>query len=195
MQRVLGLILLLGLGIGAARAEEPGCARIRSTDMGWTDIALTTNTAAILLAAIRPRGRIVAAAMVAVPVPVPVQQDWLTATSVTITGTSVGTRLEMAALMRLHAAEPSAPRSRRSGWSVVLSPAGRSSSLNERSGNERNEDVQGKAGQGRYPCRLRGPSGLRHAGRGRDRCLMRPPNGAMGPGLRRGERILLKSQI
>lgn len=49
MRRVFGLILLLGLGIGAARAEEPACAKIRSTDMGWTDIALTTNTAAILL--------------------------------------------------------------------------------------------------------------------------------------------------
>src|ERR1700722_7420759 len=49
MRRIFGLILLLGLGVGVARAEEPGCAKIRSTDMGWTDIALTTNTAAILL--------------------------------------------------------------------------------------------------------------------------------------------------
>jgi glycine betaine/proline transport system substrate-binding protein len=49
MWRVFGLVLLLGLGLGSARADEPGCATIRSTDMGWTDIALTTNTAAILL--------------------------------------------------------------------------------------------------------------------------------------------------
>ena len=68
------------------------------------NFAPTPKTWATMLAAIRPRGRIVAAAMVSEPVPV--QQDWLTATGVTITGTSVGTRLEMAALMRLHAAEP-----------------------------------------------------------------------------------------
>ena len=52
MRRIFGLILLAGLGIGAARADEPDCAKIRSTDMGWTDIALTTNTASILLKAL-----------------------------------------------------------------------------------------------------------------------------------------------
>src|SRR5271170_5874153 len=52
MRKLFGLILVLGLGIGAARAEAPSCARIRSTDMGWTDIALTTNSAAILLDAL-----------------------------------------------------------------------------------------------------------------------------------------------
>jgi glycine betaine/proline transport system substrate-binding protein len=50
MRSVLGGILALALGIGAARADEAGCARIRSTDMGWTDIGLTTSTASILLA-------------------------------------------------------------------------------------------------------------------------------------------------
>ena len=48
MKPLLALFLLALAGI--ARAEEPGCARIRSTDMGWTDIVLTTTTADILLA-------------------------------------------------------------------------------------------------------------------------------------------------
>ncbi|MGO4724133.1 MULTISPECIES: choline ABC transporter substrate-binding protein [unclassified Inquilinus] len=34
-----------------ASAEDSSCARVRSADMGWTDIALTTNTAAIVLKA------------------------------------------------------------------------------------------------------------------------------------------------
>jgi propanol-preferring alcohol dehydrogenase len=57
-----------------------------------------------MIAAIRPRGRIVAAAMV--PDPVPLNQEWLTATGVSITGTSVGTRRQMEALMQMHAREP-----------------------------------------------------------------------------------------
>lgn len=36
---------------GTAVAEDASCARIRSADMGWTDIALTTNAAAIVLEA------------------------------------------------------------------------------------------------------------------------------------------------
>lgn len=57
-----------------------------------------------MVAAIRPRGRIVAAAMVSAPVPL--DQEWLTATGVTITGTSVGSRRQMDALMAMHAARP-----------------------------------------------------------------------------------------
>lgn len=34
---------------GTALAEDASCARIRSADMGWTDIALTTNAAALVL--------------------------------------------------------------------------------------------------------------------------------------------------
>lgn len=34
---------------GTAVAEDASCARIRSADMGWTDIALTTNAAALVL--------------------------------------------------------------------------------------------------------------------------------------------------
>ena len=37
---------------GAGGLFGPRCAKIRSTDMGWTDIALTTNTASILLTAL-----------------------------------------------------------------------------------------------------------------------------------------------
>jgi len=68
------------------------------------NFAPTDATWPIMLAAIRPRGVIVAAAMVAKPVQV--SQEWLAATGVTITGTSVGTRLEMEELMRLHADRP-----------------------------------------------------------------------------------------
>src|ERR1700726_4625343 len=49
MRRVWGLAAVLALGIGTARADEASCAKIRSTDMGWTDIGLTTSTATILL--------------------------------------------------------------------------------------------------------------------------------------------------
>ncbi len=68
------------------------------------NFAPTTRTWAPMLAATRPLGRIVAAAMVADPVPL--SQEWLTWTGITLTGTSVGTRAKMAALMRLHAADP-----------------------------------------------------------------------------------------
>lgn len=57
-----------------------------------------------MVAAIRPRGRIVAAAMV--PQPVPLNQEWLTASGVWITGTSVGTRAQMRELIQLHEARP-----------------------------------------------------------------------------------------
>ena len=57
-----------------------------------------------MLASVRPLGRIVAAALVAEPVPV--SQNWLTLTGVEITGTSVGTRLELQDLLRMHAREP-----------------------------------------------------------------------------------------
>lgn len=57
-----------------------------------------------MVAAIRPRGRIIAAAMV--PQPVPLSQEWLTATGVWITGTSVGTRAQMRELIQLHVAQP-----------------------------------------------------------------------------------------
>jgi alcohol dehydrogenase, propanol-preferring len=54
--------------------------------------------------AVRPLGRIVAAAMV--DKPVALRQDWLTGNGVTISGTSVGTRAQMRDLLALHKAEP-----------------------------------------------------------------------------------------
>ncbi|MBA1144101.1 alcohol dehydrogenase catalytic domain-containing protein [Mesorhizobium neociceri] len=57
-----------------------------------------------MVAAIRPRGRIIAAAMVSQPVPL--SQEWLTASGVWITGTSVGTRAQMRELIQLHEARP-----------------------------------------------------------------------------------------
>lgn len=68
------------------------------------NFAPTTATWPAMIAAIRPRGRIVAAALVSEPVPL--SQEWLTGTGVTITGTSVGTRKEMSEVVALHAATP-----------------------------------------------------------------------------------------
>ncbi|MGV3548156.1 alcohol dehydrogenase catalytic domain-containing protein [Rhizobium sp.] len=68
------------------------------------NFAPTTATWPSMTSAIRPRGRIVAAALVSDPVPL--NQEWLTGTGVTITGTSVGTRKEMAEVVALHAAAP-----------------------------------------------------------------------------------------
>ncbi|GLS18162.1 zinc-dependent alcohol dehydrogenase [Labrys miyagiensis] len=68
------------------------------------NFAPTTATWAAMIAAIRPRGRIIAAAMVFEPVPL--IQEWLTATGVIITGTSVGTRAQMRELVAMHAERP-----------------------------------------------------------------------------------------
>lgn len=68
------------------------------------NFAPTPATWAAIVASIRPRGRIVAAALVAEPVPL--VQEWLTATGVTITGTSVGTRQEMREVVAMHARQP-----------------------------------------------------------------------------------------
>lgn len=57
-----------------------------------------------MVAAIRPRGRIIAAALV--PQPVPLNQEWLTTTGVWVTGTSVGTREQMRELLKLHEEQP-----------------------------------------------------------------------------------------
>ena len=68
------------------------------------NFAPTARTWDAMRAATLPLGRIVAAAMVSEPVPL--SQEWLTWTGVTITGTSVGSRDQMRALMALHAEEP-----------------------------------------------------------------------------------------
>lgn len=68
------------------------------------NFAPTPATWAAMVAAVKPRGRIVAAAMVSEPVPL--NQEWLTASGVTVCGTSVGTREQMAELVRMHAERP-----------------------------------------------------------------------------------------
>ncbi|TPM05330.1 zinc-binding dehydrogenase [Mesorhizobium sp. B2-3-11] len=68
------------------------------------NFAPTPATWDAMIAAIRPRGRIIAAAMVSQPVPL--SQEWLTATGVWITGTSVGTRAQMHELIQLHQTQP-----------------------------------------------------------------------------------------
>jgi propanol-preferring alcohol dehydrogenase len=68
------------------------------------NFAPTPRTWDAMMAATRPMGRIVAAAMVSEPVPL--VQEWLTWTGVTITGTSVGTRAQMRDLMALQAITP-----------------------------------------------------------------------------------------
>ncbi len=68
------------------------------------NFAPTTATWDVMVAATRPRGRIVAAAMVAKPVAL--SQEWLATTGITVTGTSVGTRQQMAQLLALHAVNP-----------------------------------------------------------------------------------------
>jgi alcohol dehydrogenase, propanol-preferring len=68
------------------------------------NFAPTTATWDKMIGMIRPRGRIIAAAMV--PELVGLNQEWLTGSGVSITGTSVGTRTQMAELMAIHAQHP-----------------------------------------------------------------------------------------
>lgn len=68
------------------------------------NFAPTTATWSAMVAAVRPRGLIVAAAMVSQDVPL--NQEWLTATGVCITGTSVGTRSEMQETVAMHVDDP-----------------------------------------------------------------------------------------
>ncbi|WP_413991142.1 alcohol dehydrogenase catalytic domain-containing protein [Labrys okinawensis] len=79
----------------AARTTKPhACINFAPTAATWP----------AMIAAVRPRGRIIAAAMVFEPVPL--VQEWLTATGVVITGTSVGTRAQMRELVAMHAERP-----------------------------------------------------------------------------------------
>lgn len=81
-------------------ANWPAADRAHAT----INFAPTPRTWETMLAATKPLGRIVAAAMVSEPVPL--VQEWLTWTGVTITGTAVGTRAQMRDLMQLQAASP-----------------------------------------------------------------------------------------
>jgi propanol-preferring alcohol dehydrogenase len=98
----------LALRNGAALVLDSTDATAMSKERGTADICInfapTTATWESMMAMIRPRGRIIAAAMVSSPVPL--NQEWLTASGVTITGTSVGTRAQMEELMKLQAQAP-----------------------------------------------------------------------------------------
>jgi alcohol dehydrogenase, propanol-preferring len=100
--------LAAALRMGAAITVQamPGLAA------NWADanraqvtinFAPTPHTWDAMVAATKPMGRIVAAAMVSDPVPL--VQEWLTWSGVSITGTSVGSRAQMAELMALHAGD------------------------------------------------------------------------------------------
>jgi propanol-preferring alcohol dehydrogenase len=90
-------VMIAGLGTGEEIQAAGGVDAV-------INFAPTSATWPAMLASVRPLGRIVAAALVAEPVPV--SQDWLTLTGMEITGTSVGTRLELQELLRMHAKEP-----------------------------------------------------------------------------------------
>jgi alcohol dehydrogenase, propanol-preferring len=87
-----------------AMGAAPDATLAPTTAHVCINFAPTPATWAPMVQGIRPRGRIIAAAMVAEPVPL--DQEWLTATGVTITGTSVGTRDQMRRLMQMHGATP-----------------------------------------------------------------------------------------
>lgn len=98
--------LALARRFGAAEAmiARSGADALAGRAHVAINFAPTTATWGLMVAATRPLGRIIAAAMVAAPVPL--SQEWLAVTGVTVTGTSVGTRAQMADLMALHAADP-----------------------------------------------------------------------------------------
>lgn len=101
------LALARQMGASATELGRPGLAEAWPEDLRAhvsINFAPTPLTWSAMQAATRPLGRIVAAAMVSEPVPL--SQEWLTWTGITITGTSVGTRAQMAALMQLHSANP-----------------------------------------------------------------------------------------
>ena len=82
----------------AGDALPSGCAHVT------VNFAPTARTWPGMTAVTRPMGRIVAAAMVSEPVAL--NQEWLTASGITLSGASVGTRAQMRALMALHQTRP-----------------------------------------------------------------------------------------
>jgi glycine betaine/proline transport system substrate-binding protein len=52
MKRLFAAVVFMAIAAHPARADDASCAKVRSADMGWTDIAITTNTAAALLKAL-----------------------------------------------------------------------------------------------------------------------------------------------
>lgn len=85
---------------GDLSAGRPHAGRAHSC----INFAPTTATWQAVLDTVRPLGRVVAAAMVSAPVPL--NQEWLIASGVTITGTSLGTRAQMRELLAMHERAP-----------------------------------------------------------------------------------------
>lgn len=101
------LVLAARLGAAVTAQAVPDLARdwpVADRAHATINFAPTPRTWDAMMAATKPLGRIVAAAMVSEPVPL--VQEWLTWTGVTITGTSVGTRAQMRDLMAQQAATP-----------------------------------------------------------------------------------------
>jgi alcohol dehydrogenase, propanol-preferring len=98
LARSLGAQELVKSESGLASHWKPARAHV------CINFAPTTATWDWIVSAVRPRGRIIAAAMVSQPVDL--NQEWLTASGVNITGTSVGTRAQMSELMALHEQDP-----------------------------------------------------------------------------------------
>jgi propanol-preferring alcohol dehydrogenase len=96
--------LMMASANGARSTGFPGTSGPAAFADAVVNFAPTAQSWPAMLHSVQPLGRIVAAAMVEEPVPL--RQDWLTASGVTITGTSVGTRAQMAALLALHAEAP-----------------------------------------------------------------------------------------
>ena len=49
MKKILSLALFAIFTAPSAFADDANCSKIKSADLGWTDIAITTNTAAVIL--------------------------------------------------------------------------------------------------------------------------------------------------
>lgn len=89
--------------VDAGQSALPGSGLTERAD-SCINFAPSPATWPAMVDAVRPMGRIVAAAMVSAPVPL--SQEWLASTGVTVTGTSVGTRAQMRELLALHEREP-----------------------------------------------------------------------------------------
>lgn len=94
----------LGASLTLTAGDEAALTATTASADVCINFAPSTATWPAMVRMVRPRGRIIAAAMVSDPVPL--NQEWLTASGVTITGTSVGTRQQMAELMALQAQVP-----------------------------------------------------------------------------------------
>lgn len=93
-----------GAGLAVDGTDTTAIEALRARADVCINFAPTTGTWQPMLDIVRPLGRVVAAAMVSEPVPL--NQEWLTGSGITITGTSVGTMQQMDALMQIQAKDP-----------------------------------------------------------------------------------------